>query len=80
MKSKTGNELAAASSSRTGHATARTALDADAIAAAVIDNLRYVQGRLPQHATRNDWYMALAYAVRDRVLSRCLTTVETITE
>jgi starch phosphorylase len=80
MKSKTGNDLAAASSSRTGHATVRTALDADAIAAAVIDNLRYVQGRLPQHATRNDWYMALAYAVRDRVLSRCLTTVETITE
>ena len=60
--------------------TVRSGLDADAIAAAVVDNLRYLQGRLPQHAARNDWYMALAHAVRDRVLDRCLTTVETITE
>jgi starch phosphorylase len=54
----------------------RNGLSADVIAAAVVDNLRYLQGRLPQHASRNDWYMALAYTVRDRVLDRLLTTVE----
>jgi starch phosphorylase len=80
MKSKAHNELAGASSGRPGHSSARTGLDADAIAAAVVDNLRYVQGRLPRHATRNDWYMALAHAVRDRVLDRGLTTVERVTE
>jgi hypothetical protein len=45
----------------------RTDLDTDAIARALIDNLHCLQGKLPQHATRNDWYMALAYTVRDRM-------------
>ena len=36
----------------------RTGLGADAIATALIDNLHCLQGKLPQHATRNDWYMA----------------------
>jgi starch phosphorylase len=31
-----------------------------AIAEALIDHLHYLQAKLPQHATRNDWYMALA--------------------
>ena len=48
----------------------RTGLGAEAIAAALIDNLHYLQAKLPQHATRNDWYMALAYTVRDRMLDR----------
>jgi hypothetical protein len=33
----------------------RTGLEADAIATALIENLRCLQGKLPQHATRNDW-------------------------
>ena len=57
----------------------RTGVDAAAIAAAVLDNLRYVQARLPRHATRNDWYMALAYTVRERLLDRYLTTLEAVT-
>ena len=48
----------------------RTGLDADAIGQALIDNLHCLQARTPQHATRNDWYMALAYTVRDRILDR----------
>src|SRR5262245_19371218 len=56
----------------------RTALEADAIAQALIDNLRCLQAKLPQHATRNDWYMALAYTVRDRMMDRYMSTVETI--
>jgi starch phosphorylase len=32
----------------------RTGLEADAIATALIENLHCLQGKLPQHATRND--------------------------
>jgi glycogen phosphorylase len=58
----------------------RTGLEADAIAAALIENLHCLQGKLPQHATRNDWYMALAYTVRDRMMHRYIGTVESISE
>src|SRR6185436_11258310 len=37
-------------------------------------------GKRPQYATRNDWYMALAYTIRDRLLDRCLTTVDRLGE
>jgi starch phosphorylase len=40
--------------------------------------LHYLQAKLPQHATRNDWYMALAYTVRDRMLDRYIKTLEAI--
>jgi len=46
----------------------------------LIDNLRCLQGKLPQHATRNDWYMALAYTVRDRMIDRYINTLETMTD
>lgn len=42
-----------------------------------MDNLSYVQGRVPRTATRNDWYMAVAYTVRDRILHRWMRTIET---
>ena len=51
----------------------------EAFAQALIDNLHCLQAKLPQHATRNDWYMALAYTVRDRMLERYISTIETIT-
>jgi starch phosphorylase len=56
----------------------RTGLSADAIAAALIDNLHCLLGKRPENATRNDWYMALAYTVRDRVLDRYIKTIERI--
>ena len=58
----------------------RTGLEADAIATALIENLHCLQGKLPQHATRNDWYMALAYTVRDRMMHRYIGTVESISQ
>ena len=58
----------------------RTGLEADAIATALIDNLHCLQGKLPQHATRNDWYMALAYTVRDRMMERYVATLASIAE
>jgi starch phosphorylase len=43
-----------------------------------MDNLYYRQARIPGTATRNDWYMALAFTVRDRIVSRSIKTLETI--
>ena len=36
---------------------------------AILDNLYYAQGRVPELATTNDWYMAVAYVVRDRMMN-----------
>ena len=58
----------------------RTGLGVDAIAKALIENLHCLQAKLPQHATRNDWYMALAYTVRDRMLHRYIATLEAIAD
>jgi starch phosphorylase len=58
----------------------RTGLEADAIATALIDNLHCLQARRPQDATRHDWYMALAYTVRDRMMHRYIGTVESISQ
>ena len=59
-------------------ASVRTGLGADAVATALIENLHCLQGKPPQQATRNDWYMALAYTVRDRMMERYVATLESI--
>lgn len=41
------------------------------------DNLAYVQGRFPPIASPNDYYMALAYTVRDRLMDRWTKTAKT---
>src|SRR5438128_12228495 len=48
----------------------RTGLEAPEIKRDIIDNLFYLQGKFPEVATRNDWYLAVAYTVRDRLLNR----------
>jgi starch phosphorylase len=45
---------------------------------AIMDNLYYREARIPAVATRNDWYTALAYTVRDRIISRWIKTIEAI--
>jgi len=52
----------------------RTDLDKDALQRAFLDNLFYIQGKFPTLATQNDYYMALAYMVRDRLLHRWIST------
>jgi starch phosphorylase len=42
-----------------------------------LDNLFYHQAKIPTNATTFDWYMALAFAIRDRLLQRWLSTRET---
>jgi starch phosphorylase len=58
----------------------RTALTKDALKNSFLDDLFYVQGKFPALATKNDYYMALAYAVRDRMLQRWISTAATYTK
>lgn len=48
------------------------------LARGVANHLYYRQGRLPEYATVNDWYIALSSAVRDRLIERWVDTVRTI--
>ncbi|MCG6968215.1 MAG: glycogen/starch/alpha-glucan phosphorylase [Gammaproteobacteria bacterium] len=54
--------------------TDRTGLTQDALQQAFLDNLFYNQAKFPTLATQNDYYMALAYMVRDRLLHRWIST------
>jgi starch phosphorylase len=58
----------------------RTALTKDAFKHAFLDNLFYIQGKFPALATKNDYYQALAYAVRDRMLRRWISTAASYTK
>jgi len=55
----------------------RTGLSITTLQRAMADNLFYVQGKYPEIATQNDFYMALAYTVRDRLLQRWINTTRT---
>lgn len=55
---------------------ARTGLSVEALKRAISNNLFYVQGKFPEIATRNDYYMAVSYAVRDRILKRWVASVK----
>ena len=54
----------------------RTGLSVEAIRRAFLDNLFYIQARFREVATPNDFYEALAYTVRDRLLARWIRTAE----
>ena len=59
---------------------ARTGAGVAAIKQGFVNNLHYVQAKFPAVATRNDYYMALAYTVRDRMLQRWVRTAQTYYE
>ncbi|WP_138502084.1 glycogen/starch/alpha-glucan phosphorylase [Nostoc sp. PA-18-2419] len=54
----------------------RTGMDAVTLKRALLDNLYYIQAKDQNWANAHDYYMALAYTVRDRLLHRWLKTVE----
>jgi starch phosphorylase len=62
--------------SRADSGDARTGLSAPAFQRAYEENLRHVLGRFPELATPNDRYLALAHAVRDRLMDRWIRTGE----
>ncbi len=55
----------------------RTGLGLKTFERALLDNLFYIQGRFPDVATPNDYYQALAYTVRDRLLHRWIKSAQT---
>ncbi|MBW4653055.1 MAG: glycogen/starch/alpha-glucan phosphorylase [Kaiparowitsia implicata GSE-PSE-MK54-09C] len=58
----------------------RTGLNVETLKRAFLDNLFYIQGKFPDIATQNDYYMALAYTVRDRLVKRWLETARTYSQ
>ncbi|MBL4608147.1 MAG: glycogen/starch/alpha-glucan phosphorylase, partial [Pseudomonadales bacterium] len=54
------------------HEEIRSGTSVHALKKSILDNLLYFQGRFPDAATDMDWYLALAYSVRDRLLKRWL--------
>jgi starch phosphorylase len=79
MKRRADREPALVPGKGVPHEHVRTGKSADAIAHALVDNLHYLLAKLPQHASRNDWYMALAWTVRDRMLHHYVATVDATT-
>jgi starch phosphorylase len=53
----------------------RTGSSVDALKRAILDNLFYVVGKDTDHADSTDYYMAVAYTVRDRILARFMHTI-----
>lgn len=58
----------------------RTGTSVETLKRAFLDNLFYIQGKFPKIATRHDYYLALAYTVRDRLINRWLNTSQTYLE
>jgi glycogen phosphorylase len=56
----------------------RTGLSTEALTHAVSEHLFYLQGRHPKTASLNDVYLAVAYAVRDRLFERGVRTVDAL--
>lgn len=57
-----------------------TSLGIEALKHDFFDNLFYVQGKFSSLATKNDYYMALAYTVRDRVLHHWISSIAAHTQ
>ena len=60
------------------HTSPLATVESEPLARAIVDHLFYTRGTLPEHATRNDWYLALAHAVRDRLLDKWVMTARTL--
>jgi glycogen phosphorylase len=58
----------------------RHALTKESFKRAFLDNLFCVQGKFPALATQNDYYQALAYSVRDRMMRRWISTAAAYTK
>lgn len=58
----------------------RTGMSVDTLRRAFADHLFYLQGKDGSTATQDDYYSALAYTIRDRLLQRWLQTQKTYRE
>jgi starch phosphorylase len=71
-KSSKGNKI-----DKNPTASVRIGKDVASIKQAFLDNLAYLQGRFIEVASFNDYYMALAYTVRDRLMHNWTKTAQT---
>ena len=64
----------------TEHAIGLTSLrlDPESFRRSILGKLIYQVGKDPHHATRHDWFVALALAVRDRLVDAWMTTTRTV--
>jgi glycogen phosphorylase len=58
----------------------RTGMSVEDLKRSFLDNLFYVLGKFPALATENDYYLALAYTIRDRLVQRWINTAATYTK
>ncbi|MEM9731470.1 MAG: glycogen phosphorylase, partial [Myxococcota bacterium] len=56
----------------------RTGVDVETLRRAISDNLFYRCGNVPAIATKSDYYLAVAYTVRDRLMHRWLSTANAL--
>ena len=57
----------------------RLVIDKEELKREFLDNLFYVQGKFPALATKHDYYMALAFTIRDHILHRWVSTASIYT-
>ncbi|GAW68764.1 glycogen phosphorylase [Geoanaerobacter pelophilus] len=69
------NTVKTAASSQTQGHNPRRGVGTAAMNRAILDHLHFTMARLPALASRNDWYMALSHAVRDRMLDDWLASL-----
>jgi len=62
---------------KNGTCVIRTGNSATEIKQSILDNLVCIQGRFAPVASRNDYYLAVAYSVRDRILEHWARTAHT---
>ncbi|WAL60482.1 glycogen/starch/alpha-glucan phosphorylase [Thermocoleostomius sinensis] len=58
----------------------RTSVSVEALKRSLMNHLFYLRGKLPETATSHDYYIALIYTVRDRLLSGWMATTQTYTQ
>jgi starch phosphorylase len=58
----------------------RSEIAPETLKRAFLDKLFYIQGKFPKLATHNDYYLALAYAIRDLLLRRWISSAEAYTD
>jgi starch phosphorylase len=62
--------------SRSRAETSHTGLSKECVQRDFLDNLFFMLGKFPGLASQHDYYLALAYTVRDRLLARWVDTAE----
>jgi starch phosphorylase len=58
----------------------RTGTTVETLKKAILENLQYVVGKVAESATEMDYFVAVAYTVRDRILARWLATRKNYSE